>query len=137
MKQRGFGIIIYVIAIAAVAAAFLGYGQYRYGQGVDKERTRNLNAVLEHEAKMSTERRKHNEELDKIAKQYAASTETANRKIRDLLSTNKVLADWWNAPIPADASDFIWLRPPSDNPVRGESVTDTGIASPNKTGTPN
>ena len=137
MNQRGFGIIIYVIAIAVVAAAFLGYGQYRHGQGVDKERTRNINAVLEHEAKMSVQRRKHDEELSTLARRYTANSETANKRIRDLLSTNKALSDWWNGAIPSDASTFSWLRPPGDSPVRRGSVADSGITTPDKAGTPN
>ena len=137
MKQRGFGIIIYVIAIAVVAAAFLGYGQYRHGQGVDKERTRNINAVLEHEAKMSVQRRKHAEEIASIAKNNTASTESANRKIRDLLSTNKALSDWWIGFVSPDAATYAWLRPPGNNPVRRGSVADSGITTPDKAGTPN
>ena len=110
MKQRGFGIIIYVIVIAVLAAAFVGYGQYRYGQGVDKERTRNLNAALEKEVEMSALRRKHNEEIEALARRYSANSETANKRIRDLLQTNKVLLDWWNAEIPKEAHDYIWLK---------------------------
>ena len=137
MNQRGFGIMIYVIAIAVLAAAFLGYGQYRYGQGVDKERTRNLNAVLEHESKMSTQRRKHAEELDALARRHSANSEAANRKIRDLLSTNKTLSDWWNFSIPGDIADYVWLRPPGDNQVRGGPLTNPSAAATSEAGTPN
>ena len=108
--QRGFGIIIYVIVIAVLAAAFVGYGQYRYGQGVDKERTRNLNAALEKEVEMSKLRRTHADEIEKFTKRLSANSEAANQKIRDLLQTNKVLLDWWNAEIPKEAHDYIWLK---------------------------
>lgn len=137
MKHRGFGLIVYLIAISVVAAAFLGYGQYRYGQGVDKERTRNLNAALEHEEKMSAERRKHNDELERIAKNYAASTETANRKIRELISTNKVLVDWWNHFIDPDISAYAWMHPPGNHTLRGGPLADSDAADPGKAGTPN
>lgn len=137
MNQRGFGLIIYLVALAVVAAAFLGYGQYRYGQGVEKERTRNLNAVFEHEEKMSAERRKHNEEIDAIAKKHAAISDKANRQIRELLATNKTLADWWNQSIPADAATFSWLRPTDNHPLRGGPDSDSTAPDPGKTGTPN
>ena len=133
MNQRGFGLMVYVIAIAVLAAAFLGYGQYRHGQGVDKERTRNLNAILEHESKMSAERRKHNDELDKLAKKYAVNTETSNRKIRELLSTNKVLADWWGATLPADAGAFSWMQPSDNHTLRGGPLADSSFTNPGKT----
>ena len=124
MKQRGFGIIIYVIAIAVLAAAFVGYGQYRYGQGVDKERTRNLNAALEKEVEMSKLRRTHADEIEKFTKRLSANSEAANQKIRDLLQTNKVLLDWWNAFVPPDAADFAWMQPTGASEVRrGPLVT--------------
>ena len=122
MNQRGFGLVVYLIAAAVLAAAFLGYGQYRYSQGVDKERTRNLNAVIEKEVEMSALRRKHNEELSTLAGRHAANNEVANRRIRDLLSTNKALSDWWNTFIVPDALDYIWMPVSTDNnPVRRRS----------------
>ena len=136
MNQRGFGTVIYLIAIAVIAAAFLGYGQYRYGQGVDKERTRNLNAVFEHEEKMSAERRKHNEEIDAIAKKHAAISDKANRQIRELLATNKALAGWWNVVLPDAAGAFSWLQPTDNHPVRGGSLADPAAPAPGEAGTP-
>lgn len=118
MNQRGFGLVVYIIAAAVLVAAFLGYGQYRYSQGVDKERTRNINAVLEKEVEMSTLRRKHSEELFALARRHTANNEAADRKIRDLLSANKALSDWWNFGIPPDLVDYIWVQPTSDNSVR-------------------
>ena len=132
--QTGFA-TLYIVAAVVLLAAVVGWGEYRYSQGVIKERTKNLNAVLEHEAKMSTERRKHNEELESIEKKQAAISDKANRQIRELLATNKTLADWWGTSIPADVVDFIWMPNTSDNhPLRSGPVPDSTAIGSGKTG---
>ena len=133
--QTGFA-TLYIVAAVVLLAAVVGWGEYRYSQGVIKERTKNLNAVLEHEEKMSTVRRKHNEEIESIEKKQAAISDKANRQIRELLATNKALADWWWILVDPAASEFAWLRPTSDNQVRGGPIADSGIADPSKAGTP-
>lgn len=119
MNQRGFSLTVYLIAAAVLAAAFLGYGQYRYSQGVDKERSRNLNAVIEKEVEMSTLRRKHAGEIEAVQQKSAAISEAANKKIRGLLQSNKVLSDLWNIVIHPDLADFAWVQPTDNNAVRG------------------
>lgn len=132
MNQRGFGMVFYFVAAAVMAAAFLGYGQYKFSQGVDKEKTRNLNAVLEKEVEMSALRRDHASQIETLTKHSTAVSEAANKKIRDLLQTNKALSDWWNFGIPPDGADYIWVLPTGDNAVRRRSdITRSGpIAGP-------
>lgn len=121
INQRGFGMVVYLVAAAVLVAAFLGYGQYKFSQGVDKERTRNLNAVLEKEVEMSALRRDHASQIETITKKSTAISEAANKKIRDLLQSNKALSDWWNFGIPPDGADYIWVLPTSNNAVRRRS----------------
>ena len=136
MNQRGFGAVIYLVAAAVVVAAILGWGQYRYGQGVDSERARNLNAALEQEVKMSALRREHAKEIDAMARRLSANSQAANKRIRELLQTNKVLSDWWNTVIPADAAAFAWLPDSGDNEMRGGSDANPTDTSPGKAGEP-
>ena len=121
MNQRGFGMVVYLIAAAVLAAAFIGYGQYKFSQGVDKEKTRNLNAVLEKEVEMSALRRDHVSQIETITKKSTAVSEAANKKIRDLLQTNQALSDLWNIVIHPDLADFAWVQPTNNNSVRGRS----------------
>lgn len=122
MNQRGFGMVVYLVAAAVLVAAFLGYGQYKFSQGIDKEKTRNLNAVLEKEVEMSALRRDHASQIETITKKSSAISEAANKKIRDLLQTNQALSDWWNFLIVPDGADYAWLPiTSSDNPVRRRS----------------
>lgn len=134
MKQRGFAITVYLIAAAVILASIIGWGEYRFAKGVDKERTRTLAAVVQHEAEMSDLRRKHNEELDAMARRLADDVASANRRIRDLLKTNKALADWWWNHIPDPASEFAWMRSAGDNPLRGRSGADSTDTTPGKAG---
>ena len=135
--QAGFA-TLYIVAAVVLLAAVVGWGEYRHNQGVIKERTKNLNAVFEHEEKMSTVRRKHDEEIDAIARKHAAISDKAVRQIRELLATNKTLADWWSQSIPADAVDFIWMPNTSGNHTlrRGQVADSTAIGS-GKTGETN
>lgn len=137
MNQRGFGSIIYLIAAAVVVAAILGWGQYRYGQGVDKERTRNLNAALEQEVKMGELRRKHATELETMAGKLRKNSQAANQRIRELLQTNQALSDWWNTVIPPDAASYAWVLPASDNALRGGSDPTGSDSSPGEAGKTN
>lgn len=136
MNQRGFGSIIYLIAAAVVVAAILGWGQYRYGQGVDKERTRNLNAALEQEVKMGELRRKHATELETMAGKLRKNSQAANQRIRELLQTNQALLDWWRTFIPADIVSYAWLSDPSANPLRSGSDPAGSDSSPSEAGKP-
>lgn len=124
----------YIAAVLILIGALTGVYFTGHSRGVDQERSRNLNAALEHEAKMSTQRRKHAEELDALVRRYAANTETANQRIRALMQTNKDLLDWWRTAVDPDAAVFAWLRPTGDNAVRSGSDADRAVTTSGEAG---
>lgn len=122
MKRQRGSVTVYAIAGVVLLALALGWGEYRFAAGVEKERARNFAAVVQHDNEMSGLRRKHADELEKLIANAAAQSRVNTARIQKLLRENKVLSDWWNSPIPDPIVSYSWVRPgPSDSEVRGGS----------------
>lgn len=114
-RQKGSVLIIYGIVIAGVLTGFILYGQYKYYEGVADEKAANKEAIEKHERALAKLKDEHRDELVKVEDQLERQKQSMDKAIRDRISAEKKLFDWWNTPVDPTAVDYAWVRNQSGN----------------------
>lgn len=118
MKERGFTYIVYAVAATVLIASVIGYGEYRYAAGRDKQKMIHFLALEKHQLDMKELKDAHKKQLDKVVTQYTSLAAAQASELRKALRANKVLQDWWDTLIDPTIADYAWMRPGSDGEVR-------------------